>query len=73
MARTGTGRAGSHIALELEGGLLTAQGFAEFREGEPAAFTAAITGGTGDHNKARGTLEVRQTAETEITYVVGRR
>lgn len=61
------------IALELDGGLLTAQGFTELREGQPGAFTAAITGGTGDHSKARGTLEAHQTSETEITYVVGRR
>ena len=57
------------IALDLEDGQLTAQALVELSQAEPAAFTAAITGGTGEHRQARGTLDARQVTETEISYV----
>ena len=56
------------ITFDLEDGQLTSQALVELAEGEPAAFTAAITGGTGRYGKARGTVEMRQVAPEELHF-----
>ena len=67
-ARVGAGLFQCTITFDLEGGQLTSQALVELAEGEPASFTAAITGGTGDHRKARGTVDARQVTPEELHF-----
>jgi hypothetical protein len=59
------------VTATLPGGQLTVQGAATFTEtGAPAPFTLAVTGGTGDYQKARGQVRVRETSETEAELTI---